>query len=500
MTTPRTEAGPSRIRQLFSESGLYMLGNVLRRSFSLITMPVFTRYLSTSDYGVLSIVGTVQNMLEVFYEMGMSSASTRFYYDYRDERERQALFGTLLLVSLAATLVLTVLLLATGAWIWGFVGKEIPFWPYVGLTIGSVFLGNITVLPYVLFRVRNQVPRFFRLSLIQTTLTVLCSVLFVVWLGLGPLGPILATFIIAVAFFGFYCRLLKRQVFLTFHWPIAKRALAFGLPEIPLRWGGWALKVADRLILQHLASLSVVAVYSVGYSVSKIPFDLVANAIHWAIVPFYFSTATRESEVRSKAIFSRVATYNVVVVAGLGLVTVLFGRELIVLLASAKYTEAEAIVPIIVAASFLQALFYIPSKGIYLQGKTGYLIPLFTVPAALNIGLNFVLIPRFGMMGAAWATLAGYALMIVLTLTISQRIYYIPYEYGRIAKAVLGACVLAALGSLASEAPFLTRIGAKTTLLMVFPLGLYVIGFFEDHEINWVRNRITGLVQEWARV
>ncbi len=493
------EVRPSRIRQLLSESGLYALGNLLRRSFSLITMPIFTRYLSTSGYGVLSIVGTVQNMLEVFYEMGMSSASTRFYYDYRDERERQTLFGTLLLVSLAATLVLTVLLLATGAWIWGFVGKEIPFWPYVGLTIGSVFLGNITVLPYVLFRVRNQVPRFFRLSLIQTMLTVLCSVLFVVWLGLGPLGPILATFIITMAFFGFYCRFLKRQVSLTFHWPIAKRALAFGLPEIPLRWGGWALKVADRLILQHLVSLSVVAVYSVGYSVSKIPFDLVANAIHWAIVPFYFSTATRESEARSKAIFARVATYNVAVVAGLGLVTVLFGRELIVLLASAKYAEAEAVVPIITAASFLQALFYIPSKGIYLQGKTGYLIPLFTVPAALNIGLNFMLIPRFGMMGAAWATLAGYAVMIVLTLTISQRVYYIPYEYGRITKVVLGACMLATFGSLASEAPFLMRLVVKTTLLILFPLGLYVIGFFEDHEVGWMRDRITGLVREWAR-
>jgi O-antigen/teichoic acid export membrane protein len=500
MATPHTEARSSRIGQLISESGLYTLGNVVRRSFSLITMPVFTRYLSTSGYGLLSIVGTVQNMLEVFYEMGMSSASTRFYYDCRDERERQALFGTLLVFSLAATLMLTVLLLATGGWLWGVVGKDIPFYPYIVLTIGTVFLGNITVLPYVLFRVENQVPRFFRLSLIQTTLTVLCSVLFVVWLGLGPLGPVLATFIITMTFFGVYGYSLRGQVRLVFRWPIARRALAFGLPEIPLRWGSWALKVADRLILQHLTSLSVVAIYSVGYSVSKMPFDLVANAIHWAIVPFFFATATKESEVRSKAIFSRVATYNVVVVAGLGLGTVLFGRELIEILASAKYAEAEAVVPIIVAASFLQALFYIPSKGIYLQRKTGYLLPLFTIPAGLNIALNFVLIPRFGMMGAAWATLVGYAVMIVLTLPISQRVYHIPYEYGRIAKAVLAACILAAFGGIVSEAPLLARIAAKAILLMLYPLALYLMGFFENDEINWIRDRFATLVKgrAWA--
>lgn len=495
MGTPRTEIRSSSIGQLISESSLYMLGNVLRRSFSLITMPVFTRYLSTSGYGVLSIVGTVQQMLAVFYDMGLGQASTRFYYDCRDERERQTLFGTLLIFSLAATLMLTLLLLATGEWMWGFVSKDVPFSPYIMLTIGTVFLENITVLPYVLFRVQNQVPRFFRLSLTQTVLTVLCSVLFVVWLGLGPLGPILATFIITAIFFGVYSYSLRGQVRLVFRWPLTGQALAFGLPEVPLRWGNWALKVADRLILQHLTSLSVVAIYSVGYSVSKMPFDLVVKGIDWAIVPFFFATATTESEGRSKAVFARVATYNVAVVAGLGLGTVLFGHELIDILASAKYAEAALVIPVIVAASFLEALSYIPIKGIYLKGKTGYLLPLFTVPAGLNIALNFVLIPRFGMMGAAWATLVGYAVMTILTLAISQKVYYIPYEYRRIAKVICAACIVAAFGSLASEAPLLTRITVKASLLMAFPLGLYVMGFFEGNEINWVRDRFTVLVQ-----
>ncbi|MGB4780424.1 lipopolysaccharide biosynthesis protein [Candidatus Methylomirabilis sp.] len=494
MTTPHTEAKSSRIRQLISESSLYMLGNVLRRSFSLITMPVFTRYLSTSGYGVLSIVGTIQHMLEVFYDMGLGQASTRFYYDCRDERERQTLFGTLLIFSLTATLMLTLLLLATGEWMWGFVAKDVPFSPYIMLTIGIVFLENITVLPYVLFRVQNQVPRFFRLSLIQTVLTVLCSILFVVWLDLGPLGPILATFITTAIFFGVYGYVLRGQVRLVFRWPLARQALAFGLPEVPLRWGIWALKVADRLILQHLTSLSVVAIYSVGYSVSKMPFDLVVKAIHWAIVPFFFATATKESETRSKEIFSRVATYNVAVIAGLGVGTVLFGRELIGVLASAKYAEAEMVVPIIVAASFLESLYYIPIKGIYLTGKTGYLLPLFTIPAGLNIALNFMLIPRFGMMGAAWATLVGYAVMIALTLAISQRVYYIPYEYGRIARVVLAACIIGAFGGIVSEAPVVARIGMKAILFMLFPLAMHFMGFFEDHELTWIRGRFAMLV------
>src|SRR5215510_2131115 len=108
---------PSQLRRLVSESGLYILGNVLRRSLSVVTMPVFTRYLSPTGYGVLSIVGTTQNMLEVFYEMGVSSAATRFYYDCRSKAEQQNLFGTLLAVSLAGGAVLTAALLLGGPWL-----------------------------------------------------------------------------------------------------------------------------------------------------------------------------------------------------------------------------------------------------------------------------------------------------------------------------------------------------------------------------------------------
>ncbi|MDP2736011.1 MAG: polysaccharide biosynthesis C-terminal domain-containing protein, partial [bacterium] len=168
--------------------------------------------------------------------------------------------------------------------------------------------------------------------------------------------------------------------------------------------------------------------------------------------------------------------------------------------ASAKYAEAETIVPIIVAASVLQALFDIPSKGIYLQGKTGYLLPLFTIPAGLNIALNFVLIPRFGMMGAAWATLVGYAVMIILTLAISQRIYHIPYQYGRIAKVVLTACILSALkGGIVPAEPLLARISMKAVLLVLYPVVLCMIGYFENDEIAWIRDRFAALVRGWAR-
>jgi hypothetical protein len=91
--------------------------------------------------------------------------------------------------------------------------------------------------------------------------------------------------------------------------------------------------------------------------------------------------------------------------------------------------------------------------------------------------------------------------MIVLTLPISQRVYHIPYEYGRIAKVVLVACILSALkGVIVPAAPLLARISMKAVLLMLFPLALYLMGFFENDEIAWIRDRFATLVKgrAWA--
>lgn len=486
------DARPSRLRQLLGESTLYTLGNAARRSFSLITMPVFTRYLSPSGYGILSIVGTVQNMLEVFYELGMGQSSTRFYYECRYARERQTLFGTLLILSLGVTAVLSVLLLLVGEWLWGLVAPEVPFYPYIGLTIATVFFGGIGVLPRALFRVENQVPRFFRLSVSQTALTVVFAVVLVVGFAAGPVGPIVATCLVAVVYSGVYAYALRGHVRFTFDWDLARRTLVFGLPEIPLRWGSWALKVSDRLILQHFATLSAVGIYSVGYSIGKMPFELVANGIHWAIVPFFYATATQESDARSKQIFAEVATWNVVVLAGLGLATVVFAGDLLALLATSKFAAARAVIPFVVVASFLEALFYIPSKGIYLKRKTQYLLPLFLVPAAINVGLNFALIPSFGMMGAAWSRVVGDAIMVGLTLAVSQRIYPIPYEYGRIGKVVLVAALLGGAGIAVPDAPVLLRVATKLAVVALFPILIYAVGVRDERLFGLVRDRLAA--------
>ena len=255
------------------------------------------------------------------------------------------------------------------------------------------------------------------------------------------------------------------------------QCLAFGWVDVPVRLGGWALRVADRLVLQAFVPLAQVGVYSVGYMLGATAFDVVASSVNSAILPFVYRTATERSESSSKDIFADVAAWNAALLGLLGVGTVLFSREIILIFATARFLEAESIVPLIAWASIFQALANVPNRSIYLAKKTGWLPLVFLAPAGLNVALNFVMVPRWGITGAAIATLMTYPLLLLLTLLVAQRAYRIPYDYVRIAKPLVIALGLSLATRLVPAESLATAVAVKALLVLAYPVLLAVSGF-----------------------
>jgi O-antigen/teichoic acid export membrane protein len=136
--------------------------------------------------------------------------------------------------------------------------------------------------------------------------------------------------------------------------------------------------------------------------------------------------------------------------------------------------------------------------GIYLVKRTGTLPAVVLAPAALNIGLNLVLIPRYGMMGAAWSTLLAYPLLLILMWWIAQRVYFIPYDYRRIAKPLVIAFGLSLFKDLIPTESLLVALALKTLVLAVFPILLLAWGFVTAHERRAISRQVFRLEQ--ARV
>jgi O-antigen/teichoic acid export membrane protein len=134
--------------------------------------------------------------------------------------------------------------------------------------------------------------------------------------------------------------------------------------------------------------------------------------------------------------------------------------------------------------------FLLTSIGIGIEKKTRY-YPLVTASAAAsNLGLNLLLIPRYGMLGAAWATVFSYGVMAGLGYALSQRVYPIPFEKGRLARIALAALAVYAVATLAPAA-LLPALAVKTLALAAFPVLLLVSGFLGPEERAWLGRRLS---------
>lgn len=471
-----------RLAQLVSDIFFYSAGLVLRRGISIVTLPVFTRHLSVQEFGVLSIISTVRELLSVVFEWGIPNSSARFYYDCRTEEERRRLFGTLFLFIMVTSFAGCLLLVLAGPAYWNRFVLDVPFHPYISLTIVTVFLLGMGILPRTLFRVTGRVPLYTTLGVGEGVLAAGLSIALVAIWNLGAMGPVLGNMGACFGFFFIFFAFLKSDIAWAFSPRSLYRSLAFGLPEIPVRMASWALKLADRLILQAYQPLSVVGLYSVGYLLGGTVFELIASSLNSAILPFFYRTATQESEEASRRIFADVAAYNAALLGFLGLGTILFAREFIVIFTTSMYQEAETVVPLVAWASIFQALAHIPNRAIYLAKKTTLLPVVFITPAALNVGLNILLIPRYGMVGAAWSTLAAYPVLFSLALVAAQRVCPIPYDYWRMAKPLMIALAFSLLKEVIPTDSLVIALSMKVLVLCAFPLALVASGFVTCQE------------------
>ena len=197
--------------QLARDIAVYTTGLVLRRGLSLVTLPVLARTLTQADFGVVALVSTVRELLAVVLELGVPNAAARFFYDCRTTEERRRLFGTLFVFVMVVAAAGTVLALAVGAALWTPFVPEVPFHPYVTLTIATVFLSMAAVLPRTIFRVTNRVPLFMTLSLVQGVLTAGVTILLVVVADVGALAPVLGGLVGAALFFSSFATTSARR-------------------------------------------------------------------------------------------------------------------------------------------------------------------------------------------------------------------------------------------------------------------------------------------------
>jgi len=416
--------------------------------------------------------------------MGLVGAVMRFFYDTNDENDRKIYNGTIWIFLVCTTFSVTLLLHFTGQSIFEGIFNDIAFHPYIKIAIWTVFLLILSEIPLSLFIVRKKAIPYITLQISSFLLNMAFVIYFVVFRNEGALGSLKGLFISSLILSIVFVYITLNEIKISFLKEKLFASLAFGLPLVAHTLSHWALDLSDRFILAQFVSLEAIGIYSLGYQFGTI-IRFFSTSINKAFVPFYYENASKNN---GKIILSKFSTYYAGTITILAVVIALLSKEVIFIMADPDYHSAYQFVPLVTCGYLMLALYLIPVNGLFYTKRTK-LIPVVTIiSVAFNLGFNIVMIPKIGIMAAAYATFLSYFLLFIGISIISYYTFPIPYEINRLLKIFFSACITFYLCNKLNLDNLYLQLSLKTIFSIIgIPLVLYLLMFYSNEEKNMIK-------------
>jgi len=462
------------------ETVVYGITGVASTLASVFLVPFYTRILSPDAYGVSSLLGILFSVILVVANLGMGTAIFRSYFSAK-KSQRKEVAGTAFIAQTLFPLVIAILswLLSGSISTLLFGTPEYSF--LVVLSSIALFFNAGLAVPLALLRAEGRPSNYVTINFAKLIATIVFSIFLVVVLRLGLAGIFWANLIGAVLGYliGLFYSFKRISFSFSSYW--LRDMLKFGLPLVPAGLAVWILNSSDRYFLNYFAGTAEVGIYNVGYRVGNL-ITLVTGALQLAAPRLIFSVY-EERPKDAKYYFQKINTYFYLIGFAAAFLVSVFAKEAIQILTGPAFHEAYVVIPLISFSYVAYGLFLSFGVGAAVTKKT-HLSALSTLMASvLNIVLNYLLISRFGMIGAAVSTFVSFVALALIQLVLAQRVYPVKYEFRRILIVLLVGSFLVYVATLIKFGLFLTLL-LKILLVLVFPVILYFTGFFENREID----------------
>ncbi len=478
----------AQLKRLGSDSAVYGISTILGRFLNFILVPFYTNFLPASDYGVVAAVYSYIAFMNIVFTFGLEPAFMRFHADTPPER-RRILFSTpfwsITIIAVASAALLSAFPTALSS------ALLIPLqWSVIiPMAAATIAIDAINVIPFALLRMDRRAKYFASVRSVSIVINVTLNVLFVAVLRMSIEAIFLAGLISSLASTLLLVPVILRQIRPAIERSLLRALLAYGLPTVPSGLAAMAVQVVDRPLMQMLSDNATAGIYQANYKLG-IFMMLIVSMFQYAWQPFYLGIASEENAPR---IFSRVLTYFALVGVTVTLIVSFFIDDLIRVelfhhrtLIGREYWSGVGIVPIVLLAYLWLGMSMIIEAGLLIRKKTGRL-PLVTgLAAVVNIAVNIIFIPRHGIYGGAFATLAAYVVMAVMYYIFTQRVYPVRYEFGRLAR-LFGAAIVVVVLWYTIPTPGIGAMLWKCLLLVGYAVLLVMFRFFEPREMQEIR-------------
>lgn len=408
---------------------VYALGDIIPKLLNLITFPILTNCLSTSDYGILNYVNSIVLFLTIITFLCLKTYYLVHYFKVGDEIEKKKLLGNLTISIAFLNIIVTLILMLVGEGFFRQIGSEVGFYPYIVYAVLINFFDIFQQLPSALFRVREKPLPLTALNVLKGFLIMMGTVLFVRLYPSAITALRIQLFVTVFFSFIFGTITVKNAIF-CFNYKQLLAALAFSLPLVPGDIAYYFSTMSDRILIERFLSVSDLGIYSTASVIAGMLY-IVSYGAYKAFEPYFFKIYGRNDFVQN---FEKVRDALMFVVIVIGMCLAVFAYEFLTVFSAESYRVAYVYVPLLVLGIVVGTLGSLYGTVMTAQSKTKRNGMISVISAFLSVGINIVLLPILGIWAAVFAALTvrvlSYsALKYFSKLNVSISRYYIVFPF-----------------------------------------------------------------------
>jgi O-antigen/teichoic acid export membrane protein len=479
------------LRRLATTGAAYTAASIFSKVIAVALLPLYTRYLSPEDYGAAEVMFAAIVSASIVVRFGLIEAVLRFYYkDDEDPGQvvASSFAGLFWLATIGALVALPFATPIAEALLDPKTAAELgQMTDLARIAIGGLWVLTMFEFMLTLFRLEERARAFFVTTIVNVLVTIALTVVLVVGAGEGARGLLIGSYASGAATVLALIVLQRRRLSLRFDRDLLRRLLRFGLPTMPAEASLYLLNFVDRIIIVRSApspsaGLAEAGLYSLAVKFAQ-GVNVLVRGFQLAWPPLAYSIRDDEEARRAYAtVVTLFVAGGAFVVTGMWL----FARWIVRALAAPEFFDSYEAVGLIATAVTLYALYMVLVVILGRTGRTEFNFPAAIAALLVNVALNLILVPPLGIVGAGLALVASYVVVLALMYGFTQRLFAVPYQWGRLVRVVLISALLVVLGELLLPTSGAAGLLGRAALFATYPLALFASGFFTPGERVWL--------------
>lgn len=481
------EKSKGDIHRFFKHSSIYAVGGILNRVGAFLLLPLYTHYLSTSQYGSLEIFYAVMSVIAGILSVGIAHATLRFYYEYDDENIRKSVVSTNYIITFFITTIgcITVYLFKDD--LSGFIFSSDEYNNGISIILVTIVFELLSQVCLAFLRAKEKSLLFILIIFIKLIIQVGANSYLIIVYDAGVTGVLFGN-LLAVTFglvaLSWYT---LKECGLTYNNDIAKSVLKYSYPFLFTTLVGLVSVNVDKFLINHYLSLATLGIYALAFKFSSLMEQLIGEPFNRSYGAFRFSIMKNDDAAH---IQSNIVNYLVAIGVTTALILSMLISEVLQFLSGEEYWEAALYVPILAIGSVFKLLSYPSQTGILYSKNTKHIFHVSMSTTIVMVALSFLLLKLYGVIGICIAYVITMMFETILTSLISNKYFKVKYSYDKFVIIVLLSVLAYFISTTVLTENIYETIFIKISIIVGYIVALYYSSFFNVNEKEMIKKYI----------